>query len=141
MAEHDGVNFAVAEAPTPTTVLATEKWGGRVKVICEKVTLTATGTVNDLLNVGKLPKGAIPLGGFLRYDGNATSTLVIGYTADTDALGTATALATTRTQMLYPSKEQCNTPLTQDKDIQVKVKTRNMVTGNILMLQYLYAKD
>lgn len=139
MTTYKGTNFTIVEAPTPSTVLATELWGGRVKAVTDKW----QGAVDSgsILKMGRMPKGALPLGGFLRYSGDATTTLSIGYTGATQYLGSATALATTKTQVFYPSKDQWNTPLTASVDIYVSVNTKPLAASDTLMMTFLYAKD
>lgn len=137
----NGVNFAVADAPTPATVLATEKWGGRVKTLQDKYTALATVATGTLIKVGKMPKGAIPLGGSIRYSGASTGTLTFGYTGATSALGAATALATTKTQRLYPSATQWGAPLTAAQDIYATLAGHNLATGDILCVELKFAKD
>lgn len=137
----NGTNFAVADAPTPSTVLATEKWGGRVKTLQDKITLAATAAIGTLFKIGKMPKGAIPLGGSIRYSGASTGTLTFGYPGATSALGSATALATTKTQRLYPSATQWGNPLTAAQDIYATLGTKALATGNILCVELQFAKD
>ena len=144
MATKYGTNATILAAPTPSTVLDTEKSGGRVKCLTEKYTGTTINS-GDIIYMGKMPKGAIPLYGVLRYTGSDTGALTVGYTGNTDALGAATALATTKTQVLYPDAAQMNVPLTADRDIYATFvgtsATHALVSADILLLHYLYAKD
>lgn len=141
MTTHYGTNYGVLRAPTPSTVLATEKAGGRVKSFSERFTGAIVNS-GDVIFLGKLPQGAIPLGGFLRYTGNDSGVLSIGYAGDTDALGAATALATTKAQYLVPTVG--NTPLTAAKDIYAtfgRSAAHSLASTDVIEINYLYAKD
>jgi len=139
MATTDGANFAIAESPTPSNLLEVQVWGGRVRAIVDKVTVTETLATQTIIRMGKMPKGALPLHGFLRFTGASTATLQIGYTGRLYALGNATELTTTKTQSLYPSATQCNSLLTQPRDIYATVRTAPIVTAEVLDFQYLYS--
>jgi len=142
MASVYGTNATVliSTGVTPSTALQAEKQGGKVRTITDKFTGAAC-PVGTLIYLGQMPKGAIPLGGSIRYSGSSTATLQIGYTGATSALGTATALATTKTQRLYPSANQWGVPLTANVDIYATVGTKALVTSNILYFEYEYAKE
>jgi hypothetical protein len=138
-----GTNATKLAALTPSNMLNAEQSGGVVRSMVERYTGTTVNS-GDLLYLGKMPKGAIPLGGFLRYTGSDTGVLSIGYAGDTDALGTATALATTATQYLVPTTAQMNTPLTADRDIYATFGSgpaHVLASTDKIEINYLYAKD
>lgn len=141
MASINGTNFAIAAAPTPSTVLATEKWGGRVKALVDVKQMGATRAAGTLIYLGKLPKGALPLVGFVQYSGSVTATLTVGYTGGASNLGSATALATTPNQVLYPNGTQWNTPLAAAVDVYATIGAHSLAASDTLRFKLLYAKD
>lgn len=138
-----GTNATKLAALTPSNALKAEQDGGAVRSMCEHWT-GATVNSGDLIYLGRMPKGSIPLGGFLRYSGSDTGVLSIGYSGDIDALGTATALTTTKTQYLVPTADQMNTPLTEDRDIYATFGNKSahsLASSDVIDINYLYAKE
>lgn len=113
-----GDNYTIAANVTPATNLDSAKWRGKVKHISDSITMTTAADAASIVYVGKLPKGAVPLYTiFNNDDATSTATGIIGYTGDTNALGTITAITTTKTQLVAPTV--FNTPLTADKDVYI----------------------
>ncbi|HRT52405.1 MAG TPA: hypothetical protein P5279_18090 [Anaerohalosphaeraceae bacterium] len=143
MATKYGTNATILASLTPSNLLKAEQSGGVVRSMTEEYT-GARVVSGDIIYLGKMPKGAIPLFGVIRYNGSDTGILKIGYTGDIDALGTTTALATTKTQVLYPAREQINKPLTNDTDIYATMGINSahaLATTDTVDIHYLYAKE
>ena len=141
MTDRYGTNAAILASITPSTYPEASKNGAKVRAITDKFVAAATILVADKIYLGKLPKGALPLGGSIRYSGASTGTLTVGYTGATAALGAATALTTTKTQQLYPSLTQANTPLIADVDVFATLAGFVLATGDMLMFKYNYALE
>lgn len=139
MTTYKGTNFGIVEAPTPTTVLPVEKVGGKIHAITD-VYQGAVDTAS-IIKMGRMPKGAIPLFGFINFSGSATTTLSVGYPGATQCLGTATALATTPKQTLYPNKSQWGTPLTAAVDVYLSVNTKALGASDKIFFTYCFTKD
>jgi hypothetical protein len=134
-----GTNYAIANAPTPSTLLESSKWGGKVRCIEDIITAAAAYDAASIVKIGALPKGAIPIMTVIKYSGSATMTLAVGSTADTDLLGVFTALGTTPTQMALPSIP--NTPLTADTVMEMLVAATGIASGDIFHVKMLYAVE
>lgn len=139
MTAYYGVNETIRRSITPSTYLSPAQLGGKIRAICE----TWQGAIDtaSILYFGTMPKGALPLGGLILYSGSSTATLSFGYTGATQYLGSATALATTKTQRLYPNKTQWNTPLTADVACYISVNTKALAASDKLCIVYEYAMD
>jgi|GEM_PF-4211395 len=143
MATKYGTNATILASLTPSTALKAEQSGGVVRSMTEEYTGARVAS-GDIIYLGKMPKGAIPLFGVIRYNGSDSGILKIGYSGDTDALGTTTALTTTKTQVLYPAREQINEPLAADTDIYATMGTSSahaLASTDTVDIHYLYAKE
>jgi len=143
MATKYGTNATVLASLTPSTALKAEQAGGTVRSLTEEYTGARVAS-GDIIYLGKMPKGAIPLFGVIRYNGSDSGILKIGYAGDTDALGTTTALTTTKTQVLYPAREQINEPLAADTDIYATMGTSSahaLASTDTVDIHYLYSKE
>lgn len=143
---HTGTNYAVANAPTPATLLNAGQWGGKVRVLEDKITVGAAADSGSILKVGKLPKGAIPLVTFLKYSGSATTTFAIGSSDDTDMLGVFTAVGTTPSQYALPTTGSstyggANIPLVADTVIEMLAAAQAMTSGDVFDIKILYATE
>lgn len=117
-----GTNYTAIDNPLVGSLVKSNKWGGKVRCVQDKVTMTTAGDAGTLVYCGKLPKGAIPLYTIFNHnDTTSTATGVIGYATDTNALGAITALASTANQVLAPTV--FNTPLTADQNVYVTTAT------------------
>ena len=143
MASYYGTNATVliSTGVTPATALKAEQNGGARRTIQDKYTAAGTIAVGSLIFLGQIPKGAIPLGGSIRYSGSSTGTLSIGYTGATSALGATTALATTKTQKLYPNLTQWGSPLTAAVNVYATLAGHALGTSDIIAFDYDYAKE
>ena len=113
-----GTNYTIADNVTPSTALNPAKWTGDIKHISDVVVMTTAADSASLVYVGKLPKGAIPLYTiFNTDDATSTATGIIGYTGDTNALGTISSISATPLQVVAPVV--VNTPLTAAKDVYI----------------------
>lgn len=139
MTAYYGVNETTRRSITPSDYLEASQLGGKIRAIVE----TWQGAIDtaSILYFGKMPKGALPLGGSILYSGSSTATLSFGYTGATQYLGTATALATTKTQRIYPNKSQWNTPLTADAELYISVNTKALAASDKLCIVYEYAME
>ena len=143
MATKYGTNATVLASLTPSTALKAEQAGGIVRSLTEEYTGARVAS-GDIIYLGKMPKGAIPLFGVIRYNGSDTGILKIGYAGDTDALGTTTALTTTKTQVLYPAREQINEPLAAETDIYATMGQNSahaLASTDTVDIHYLYSKE
>ena len=135
-----GANFTIADNPTPATVLDSPKWGGKVRCVQDTVTLAAQYDAGSYLYVGKVPIGAIPLFGIINYrTGSSTATLSIGSLTTATLFGSATALATTKTQVTYPTVP--NTKLTAITDILCLTADAALLTSDVLDVKLFYAVE
>jgi hypothetical protein len=89
--------------------------------------------------VGKLPKGAVPLFTvFTAVDATSTATGHLGYASDTNALGTISAVTTTKEQLVYPSAG-IGTPLTEAKDIYITTATADTAADAVWNVTIVYS--
>lgn len=138
-----GTNYLLANTPAPATYLESEKWGGHVRALVEHFTGSIVSS-GDTIYVGKLPKGALPIVSYVRYNGSDTGIISLGYSGDADALGQATALTTTKTQTLIPTAAQMNTPLTADRNIYATYGSSGahaMASADTLDVAILFTKE
>lgn len=136
---HYGTNYSALENPDPASPVAAEKASGAVHCITDRVTIGSTaGDAGSKIILGKLPKGAIPLGGKIKYTGSSTATMKFGHSADDDALGTATAITTTPTQTLFPVANQ--TALAADYDVEGLTAAAALASGDVFDFIYFYSK-
>lgn len=85
MATVNGTNYAIAAAPTPSTLLDAAKASGKVRVWYDtyECASTASGTV---INIALLPQKAVVVGGLILTDALGTGvTLSCGDTEDSTA--------------------------------------------------------
>jgi hypothetical protein len=135
-----GANYTVAKNVTPSTVLAGAKWQGRVCHIHDEITMSQVCDSGSILYIGTLPKGAIAIAVNLSCDTTNAVTGTIGYTGDTDALGTFTTLAASNVaggKWSIPTVG--NTPLTGEKDIYITTAGAGLESASVLKTDILYS--
>lgn len=134
-----GVNNTVLQSPSPSTILEYGKVEGKLAVTMDKVTAAAQYDDGSIFVMGaKIPKGAIPLFGIMRFTGKSTATLKIGSSGNDDLWGSCSAIATTPTQVFFPTAS--NTALTADTQIQILTAAAAVVTSEVLEVVLVYAK-
>jgi hypothetical protein len=134
-----GVNNTIANAPSPSTLMEYGRARGKLAETYDKATAIAQMDAGSKFKMGgKIPKGAIPLFGIMHFTGSSTATLKIGSSDNDDLFGTATAIATTPTQILWPTVP--NTALSADVEVEVLTDDEAIVTNEILELLIVYAK-
>ncbi len=98
-----GTNYTKAKDPPAQGLVDSNAWGGKVRCCYDQIICSADIESGSLCYVGKLPKGCIPLFTIvtpIRGNGIGTAsanavTGSIGWSGDTDVLGTFTTLAAT----------------------------------------------
>ena len=95
MATYNGDNYDVAENfdPSSDSNLGQGLWGGKVRVQVENYTINAKAS-GSIINVAKLPKGAVFLTALVVTDGLGSGvTLTLGDSGDADRYLAATSAA------------------------------------------------
>lgn len=134
-----GVNNTIIQTPSPSTLMDYGRAQGRVSVTMDKAVAVAQMDAGSKFKMGgKIPKGAIPLFGIMRFTGSSTATLKIGTADNDDLFGSCSAIATTPTQIFYPTEE--NAPLDADSEIEVLTAAAAIVPSEQLEIVLLYAK-
>lgn len=87
-----GVNHQAAYIDVNPGKYGKGEFGGRVRVLYDEKTLTEELEVNDIIKVGRLPKGARVLGATVKSPSLGTTGIVdLGYAASADAVEAADA--------------------------------------------------
>lgn len=134
-----GTNNTLLQTPSPAALLEYGKVEGKLGVTMDKLTAAAQYDAGSIFVMGaKIPKGAIPLFGIIRYTGSSTATLKIGSSGNDDLWGSCTSLVATPTQVFYPTAS--NTALTADTQIQILTDAAAILTSNVLEVVLVYAK-
>lgn len=135
-----GANYTVAKNVTPATYLKASQWGGKVRCHRDVAKASAASDAGSLIYIGTLPKGCIPIGVTLASDTTNAITGTVGWSGDTDALGTfktlAASLTTGLVQRTMPTVY--NTPLTEDKDVYITTAAAALESGKIVISDLMY---
>ena len=137
-----GANYTIAGNVTPSTALESCKWQGRVRVLADISTVgVAVADAASLIYIGKLPKGALPLFTQLASDTTNAVTGTIGWSGDTDALGTFSTLANSMTtaQPVTTMPTVYNTPLTADRDVYITTAAAGLEAAAVVASRIYYA--
>ena len=133
-----GANYAIAKAATPATLLRTAQRGGKLRLQTDVATLSSDSDIGSLVYIGTLPKGAVPIAGLLQGTTSKAVTGSVGWSGDTDALGTFTSLASTAvTQVLTPTVP--NVAISKDKEVYITTAGANADSGDKLVTTLIYA--
>ena len=134
-----GTNYTALAAATPATLLDYGKALGKLAFTYDTLTATQQYDAASIFTMGaKIPIEAVPLFGFVNFTGSSTATLSLGIAGgDTDLLGTATALATTKRQTIWPTVP--NTPLTAALTVSVLTAAAAILTDEVLEVIIVYA--
>lgn len=140
-ATYHGANYTVADnSPKVGSFLPADEWGGNVKAILDSFLATAddTGDAGSLIYVGKLPKGAVPLGGFVHSNGAITFTGTIGWSGDADALGDIAAFTGAGTQAIGPDYGTIMSKQTTARDVYITTATQAITSGDEITVVIFY---
>ena len=126
--------LAAGTTPAPGFV------GGTVRVFNEQVTLAAQA-VADTIEVGKLPKGAVPLYGVIVSSVSlATSTVAIGISGTAGKYRTAAALTATTPEM-FGASGGVGEALAVEETVIATVGTLAFPAAGTLRVMLFYAFD
>lgn len=135
-----GVNYAKAGSPQSDEYMQSAQWGAKVRAQVDVATLDSDSDIGSLIYVGKLRKGDIPIRTTIKSPNVSNAvTGTIGWSGDTDALGTFTTLATHAAQILTPTVY--NTPLTEDKDIYITTAAANAEADDLIVTTLEFARE
>lgn len=93
MADANGANYAISQAPTPSTLMGAE-WGGKVRATHDSYTF-ASAIATFTVNVGVLKPGEVYIDGFIQgADLGSATTLTMGSGTTADRFLAATVFTT-----------------------------------------------
>lgn len=152
MATNYGVGHTKLVA-SPREYLTPDNLHGRMRIAYDKFTLTADLALNDVIKMGKLPKGARVVGYWLKSDdlSAASGTLDLGYAASSDGVEAAddnaflaavdVTSATTKGHTDQANMVGLGKKFSAEVDIEVKVHADTDATSGSIETCIMYVVD
>ena len=114
---------------------------GGVRCFCEEIALASQPTT-DVIEVARLPKGAIPLFGVIESDTSlGTATVAIGIAGATGKYRAAATFTATDTPALFGAGAAIGGALADGETVIVTIGTAALPAAGTLRVMFFYAFD
>jgi hypothetical protein len=114
---------------------------GAVHVFNETVALAGQPTT-DIVEIARLPKGAIPLYGVIESDTSlGTSTVAIGTAVDTGKYRAATTFTATNSPTLFGAGAGISEALLEEETVILTIGTAALPASGTLRVMFFYSFD